>query len=161
MSDPKPTINITRGKKPQTSSTSRRDDGQAGSGVPDVASGLAEGVRAVWLAGLGAIATVEELSTKAFESLVEEGKAWEAQRVQQTSDRGGESRMQRFRKGGTEAMASLERCVRDEVNDMITQMGIPRREDVDALQDEVRQLSEKVNRLAELLDDRPADGSQG
>ena len=97
----------------------------------------------------------EELGAKTFETLVSEGKSWEAENAQSTptdAEDGGVSAMDQLRKGGAQAVASIERRVREEVSDMMTQMGVPRRQDVDALRNEVRQLSDKVDQLAETLD---------
>jgi poly(hydroxyalkanoate) granule-associated protein len=157
MSDSKPTINITRGKKPsKPASASSGKSSASEADAPSAGSGFAESVRTLWLAGLGAVSLAEDVGAKTFQSLVEEGKAWESQRERPTQnaapDDGPPSPVERLRKGGANAMASLERRVRDEVNDIITQVGIPRRQDVEALRDEVGQLSDKVDRLAEMLD---------
>ena len=154
MSDTTPSINITRGKKSEDELSSSTD----ASTMPDalsMASGLAEGARTIWLAGLGAVSMAEELGAKTFETLVSEGKSWEAENAQSTptdAEDGGVSAMDQLRKGGAQAVASIERRVREEVSDMMTQMGVPRRQDVDALRNEVRQLSDKVDQLAETLD---------
>jgi len=151
MSDSKPTINITRGRKESPPPS----DPPPAAG-PDVVSGLASGVRNVWLAGLGALSMAEELGTKTFDALVREGKSWESEQGMGSSAAGeSSSAMKQLREGSAEAVASLERRIRSEVSDMVTQMGIPRRQDVDALREEVSELSEKVDRLTETLDPDP------
>lgn len=168
MSDSKPTINITRGKKPsKPASASGGPSGKTSASeadAPSAGSGFAESVRTIWLAGLGAVSLAEDVGAKTFQSLVEEGKSWESQRERPTrnasSDDGLSSPVERLRKGGADAVASLERRVRDEVNAIITQVGIPRRQDVEALRDEVGQLSDKVDRLAEMLDQTHASDAE-
>ena len=159
MSDSKPTINITRGPKesPPPSEPSASTDA-------DAVSGIASSVRNVWLAGLGALSVAEELGTRTFDALVREGKSWEAEQGKDSlSADESPSTVQQLRKGSADAVATLERRIRSEVSDMVTQMGIPRRQDIDALREDVSQLSEKVDDLTEALaldrahDDEPMD----
>ena len=98
MSDDKPTINVTRGsrgkKSNKTSSTKSSTSGnrsRSSSALPsamEVAQGLAETTRNVWLAGLGAISMAEDAGTSAFNALVQEGKSWEQARRERTNARG-------------------------------------------------------------------------
>lgn len=152
MSDNKPTINITRGKKKREPKAETPSSGSSSliPGPMDVATGLATGARNLFLAGLGALSVAEEAGTQVFNMLVAEGKSWEQARAERT--RQAANTMKRMREEGAGAVASVESRVRNEVDQVLERVGVPTKDDMTSLRKEVNDLSEKVDRLAEALD---------
>jgi poly(hydroxyalkanoate) granule-associated protein len=119
---------------------------------------LAERGRDVWLAGLGALATVEEEGNKLFRRLVERGESFEKERRQELKAAGEEARRQR-----DEALAQLEEAgeetqslLLDTVNAALERFGVPTRNEVDRLSKKVETLSRQVDDLSEALSKRKA-----
>jgi len=84
MSDDGPKINVTRGKRADKEKKNKQaQSSSTAPGAMEVATGLAQRAREMWLAGLGALSLAEEAGTKVFDALVEEGKSWEEQRRKQ------------------------------------------------------------------------------
>lgn len=160
MSDDKsPKINVTRGKKERSNSRKSSDGTSSGSELPGamaVASGLARSARNLWLAGLGALSVAEEAGTQVFDALVEEGKSWEQER-RETTERTAE-KVQQLTTDGTKAVEAVEEQVRNEVNDVLQQLGVPHRDDVEDLRDQVDALSEKLDALADTISEEQNSG---
>jgi poly(hydroxyalkanoate) granule-associated protein len=158
MSDDKsPKINVTRGKKKRSKKKSSKKS--AGSDLPgamEVASGLARRARNMWLAGLGALSVAEEAGTQVFNALVEEGKSWEQERRKTTQQTA--KQVQSITEEGTQAVEAVEQRVRDEVNDALKQIGVPHRDDVQELRDQVDALSEKMDALADAVAEKQNSG---
>jgi poly(hydroxyalkanoate) granule-associated protein len=152
MSDDKsPKINVTRGKKKRSKKKSSKKK-SAGSDLPgamEMASGLARRARNMWLAGLGALSVAEEAGTQVFNALVEEGKSWEQERRKKTERTA--KQVQNLTEEGTQAIEAVEQRVRTEVNDALKQIGVPRRDDVQELRDQVDALSKKMDALADAV----------
>jgi poly(hydroxyalkanoate) granule-associated protein len=151
--DQKPKINVTRGKKKRKKKSSRKNtSGTDLPGAMEVASGLARRARNMWLAGLGALSVAEEAGTQVFNALVEEGKSWEQERRKQTEQTA--KQVQTLTEEGADAIEAVEERVRDEVNDVLHRMGVPRRDDIDELRDQVNALAEKMDRLADAVSEK-------
>ena len=157
MSNDKPTINVTRGsrgKKSSTPTTSSSKKQAASSSLPsamDVAQGLAETTRRMWLAGLGALSMAEEAGTSAFNALVDEGKSWEQARRERTD--AVSKQVKRLADESADAASAVEDRVRTEIDNALSRVGVPSRDDIDDLRDQVNDLHEKVDRLANALHD--------
>jgi poly(hydroxyalkanoate) granule-associated protein len=111
--------------------------------------------RDVWLAGLGALATVEEEGTKAFNNLVERGKGFEAEGRKQI-----EAAISNASKQGDEAISEVENAgegareyIFNTVDRALDRFGVATRKEVDKLSDQVGELSEKVDALTKSLQD--------
>lgn len=153
MSDKKtqPTISVTRGRKERPK---KEKQTQTPSLLPDpmqVVSGVAQGARSLWLAGLGAVSMAEDAGTKAFNALVDEGKSWEQTRRERTA--AAARRVKQLRDDSTQAVGAVEERVRAELDDVLERVGVPSQDDMDTLRSEVNALSEKVERLAKALQD--------
>lgn len=149
--DNSPKINVTRGKKKRSKKKSSRKK-SAGSDLPgamEMASGLARRAREMWLAGLGALSVAEEAGTQVFNALVEEGKSWEQERRKKTQQTA--KQVQSITEEGAQAVEAVEQRVRTEVNDALKQIGVPRRDDVQELRDQVDALSKKMDALADAV----------
>lgn len=115
--------------------------------VNQVQEDVLESARKVWLAGLGAVSTLEEGTTSLFEQLVEQG--------QQVSSRGkqeldkarnkveGELGKARTRVEGTlgEVGGRFDR----QVSDALHRLGIPTRKEIQALTRRVEELTTQVD----------------
>jgi poly(hydroxyalkanoate) granule-associated protein len=118
--------------------------------------------RDVWLAGLGALATVEEEGTKLFNRLVDRGKSFEDERRQQIEEVAEQAEQQ-----GEEALAQLEQVGEESrsmltrtVNDAMERFGVPTREEVDRLSDRVERLTEQVDKLARAVSTEHGDAKE-
>ena len=114
--------------------------------------------RDVWLAGLGALATVEEEGNKLYNRLVERGKEFEKERREELKTASENVREQR-----DEALAQIEEASEetqslliDTVNTALERFGVPTRNEVDRLSKKVGKLSRQVDRLSESLSKRTA-----
>jgi poly(hydroxyalkanoate) granule-associated protein len=127
----------------------------------DLPAELSERGREIWLAGLGALARVEEEGEKIFKNLVERGEEFEGRGRKQIESALEEISDQQKRatktfgdvtKGFTDAAESVERAVSNTVTDTLGRMGIPRRDEVEELSGKVGQLSEKLDALQAMLE---------
>jgi poly(hydroxyalkanoate) granule-associated protein len=175
MSDDKPTINVTRGRRDKRNGDKRNGDkrngtrsghrrrrpegdpagGAAGGAslVPslsDVTAAVTQGVQTVWWAGLGTLSMAEEAGTQVFNALVEEGRSWEAARRERTRE--AARRVQQMGRGGVDAAEALEERVRQEVDEVLRRVGVPSRDDLDDLRGQVDDLSQRIDRLATILE---------
>jgi poly(hydroxyalkanoate) granule-associated protein len=116
---------------------------------------LTERGREVWLAGLGALATVEEEGTKLFNRLVDRGQKFEEERRHEL-----EEATETVREQSDEAISQLEEAgeetqsmLTETVNSALERFGVPTRKEVDDLADKVDHLSKQVENLADHLAD--------
>ncbi len=117
--------------------------------------------RDVWLAGLGALATVEEEGTKLFNRLVDRGKNFEEERKEELEAASETAREQR-----DEALAQIEEAgeetrtlLTETVNTALERFGVPSRTEFERLSDKVDALSQKVEDLADTLSDQASNPS--
>jgi len=160
--DDGPKINVTRGKRKRKkkdgdSSRKKSSSGSQLPGAMEVASGLARSARNMWLAGLGALSVAEEAGTQVFNALVEEGKSWEQARRERTEQTA--EQVQQFTQEGTRAVEAVEERVRDEVDEMLQRIGVPRRDDLEELRDQVDALAEKMDQLSDAVSKRSEEES--
>jgi len=111
--------------------------------------------RDVWLAGLGALATVEEEGTKLFNRLVDRGQKFEEERREEIEAASEKAREQR-----DEALEQIEEAseetrtlLTDTVNQALERFGVPTRSEVDRLSEKVERLSTQVDELTDALAD--------
>jgi poly(hydroxyalkanoate) granule-associated protein len=109
--------------------------------------------RDVWLAGLGALATVEEEGSKLFKRLVDRGEEFEKERREELQAASEKAREQR-----DEALAQIEEAgeetqslLMETVNTALERFGVPTRNEVDRLSEKVEKLSEQVDDLSTTL----------
>jgi len=161
MSDDKPKITVTRGKRNERSK--RREKASAGDrlssglslpGPGAVVSGFVRGVRTAWWAGLGLLDVTRSAGAQVFEALVEEGKSWEQVQRERREQRAEQVR--RLTEEGDMVEAAEER-IRDEVNEALRRIGAPHRDEVDALRDQIDALNAKVARLRDAVSDAQAE----
>lgn len=123
---------------------------------------LTESGRNIWLAGLGALATVEEEGSKLFNRFVERGKDFEERRQQDLEEvyqRATSETVQMGERAAeaaeevTEAGTSAQRTLMGAVTETMDRLGVPTRSRVDTLSEQVEDLSRKVEELTRLLDE--------
>ncbi|HHP7239967.1 phasin family protein [Longibacter sp.] len=109
--------------------------------------------RDVWLAGLGALATVEEEGSKAFNTLVERGKDYESKGRKQI-----ESAISTASKQRDEAISEVEDAsegareyIFNTVDRALDRFGVATRSELDKLEGQVGRLTQKVDALTKAL----------
>lgn len=117
--------------------------------------------RDVWLAGLGALATVEEEGTKLFNRLVDRGKEFEEERKDELESASEKAREQR-----DEALAQIEEAgeetrtlLTDTISAALERFGVPSRTEFEQLSDKVDALSQQVENLTETLSEQSTSPS--
>lgn len=121
----------------------------------DLQKELADRSRDIWLAGLGAVATVEEEGSKMFSRLVERGKEYEsmsAKQIKELTERATEQQkkaIQRAEETTTAAQSAVARAI-DQAFD---RFGVPTRSEVDDLSQKVEKLSKQIETLSQHLED--------
>lgn len=117
---------------------------------------LANRGREVWLAGLGALATVEEEGTKLFNRLVDRGQRFENERradLEAASEKAREQREEtiaQLEEAGEETRSALTNAV----HSALERMGVPSQQEVDRLAEKVDALSNQVEELTTTLSQR-------
>jgi poly(hydroxyalkanoate) granule-associated protein len=155
----KPRINVTRGKKRRTRKRRSSDSSTSGGLLPgpmEVASGLVRGARTLWWAGLGALSVAREAGATMFDALVEEGKSWEQAQRERTEKTARQ--VEELSKKGARTVETVEKQVRGEVHEALHRLGVPHRDDVDALRDQIDVLAGRVDRLADTIAEETRDG---
>jgi poly(hydroxyalkanoate) granule-associated protein len=114
---------------------------------------LSQRGREVWLAGLGALATVEEEGSKLFGNLVDRGKEFEQERRTEL-----EKATQKAREQRDEALSQLEEAGEETqsllfntINSALERFGVPNQTEIDRLSNKVDKLSQQVDALADAL----------
>ena len=119
---------------------------------------LTSRAREIWLAGLGALARLEEEGDKVFRTLVERGASYEKKRRKQFDEATGSLRKQQesFTKDVTkqfeEAAESVEKMMSTTLNETFSRLGIPTQGEVKDLSAKVGDLSAKLDKLSQALD---------
>jgi len=134
-------------------SAETRASGKASSAPERLQDELTERGRDVWLAGLGALATVEEEGTKLFNRLVDRGQQFEEKRRHEL-----EEATEKVREQSDEAISQIEEAgeetqsmLSNSINAALERFGVPTRNEVDDLAGKVDHLSQQVEALAESL----------
>lgn len=114
--------------------------------------------RQIWLAGLGAFARAQEEGGKVFDALVEEGQAVDAQMKRAVTEKTGQM------KGGIEAVkdkvgeirdkaaggwSKLEEVFQARVARALGRLGVPTRDDIQQLFQQVELLTQNIQELSQ------------
>jgi poly(hydroxyalkanoate) granule-associated protein len=112
--------------------------------------GIMESAQQIWLAGLGAFAKAQAEGGKLFDTLVKEGGAIERKTRKFTDSkvhevRGAvESGVGAARQRATDTWDRLEKVFEDRVSRSLSRLGVPGRQDMDALAARVEELARSV-----------------
>ncbi len=117
------------------------------------ARSLVESAQQIWMAGLGAFGRAQEEGTKLFESLVKEGASLEqitrkfaTSRVDSARD-AVESTVTQVKERAADAWEKLERVFEERVARALQRLGVPGRDEMEALLERVEELNRSVRKL--------------
>lgn len=124
---------------------------------------LGEKAREVWLAGLGALATVEEEGSKLFKNLVNRGQDLENRGSKTVEDLSGEI---------SEGYKNLESQVKDTfekasegidetVSNLARTVGVPTRDEIKDLNTKLDELTKKVDQLSKKVEGSGSSSGSG
>jgi poly(hydroxyalkanoate) granule-associated protein len=119
----------------------------------DKAKSLLDTAQQIWMAGVGALGRAQEEGTKLFEGLVREGLALEQKtrsfatgRVDTARD-AVESTVAQVKERATDTWDKLEKVFEDRVSRALGKLGVPGRDEMQALLDRVEELNRQVRKL--------------
>lgn len=115
---------------------------------------LAERGRDVWLAGLGALATVEEEGSKLFTRLIERGKKYEntsSKQIKELAERVTEQQKKAVERA-EETTSAAQSALENSVDKALERFGVPTRSEVNDLSDKVDKLSKQIDQLSKHLE---------
>lgn len=123
-----------------------------------LAHNVREFARQIWLAGLGAFARAQDEGSKFFETLVQEGQAVDA-RMKKAADETVEpmksevktmkGKVEEMRERATGAWNKLEEVFQARVARALHRLGVPTREDIQQLFQQVEVLSRNIQELTQ------------
>ncbi len=122
----------------------------------DMQKELADRGRDVWLAGLGALATVEEEGSKLFARLVERGKEYEnlsAKQVKELTERVSEQQKKAIEQA-EETTTAAQSAVANTMDKALERFGVPTRSEVTDLSEKVDLLSKQIDTLSKNLEEQ-------
>ncbi len=119
-----------------------------------IVESLSGRAREVWLAGLGALASVEQEGTKVFKSLVDKGEDFEKR---------GKDQIDEIYSDVSEKYKEIEGKVKSKFNkaedeldenlqELIHKMGVPTQDEIKELTTQVEKLVKKVDALSKKVD---------
>jgi poly(hydroxyalkanoate) granule-associated protein len=121
--------------------------------APEKSRKLLESAQQIWMAGLGAFGRAQEEGTKLFEGLVREGMALEQKtrsfatgKVDVARD-AVESTVATVRGRAADTWDRLEKVFEDRVSRALGKLGVPGRDEMQALLDRVEDLNRAVRKL--------------
>jgi poly(hydroxyalkanoate) granule-associated protein len=115
---------------------------------------LADRGRDVWLAGLGALATVEEEGTKLFNRLLERGKEYESassEQIKELRERMSEQQQKAVERA-EETTTAAQSALANTVDKALERFGVPTRSEVSELSEKVDKLSKQIDRLSKNIE---------
>jgi len=114
---------------------------------------LSESAQQVWLAGVGAFGRAQAEGTKLFEGLVKEGLSLEQTARKFAGGRADavrdavENRVGQARERAADTWDKLEKVFEDRVQRALTKLGVPGRDDLNALIDRVDALNAELRKV--------------
>ena len=135
----------------------RKTKTRTGSTPGDSGDVLRDSAQKIWLAGLGALERARTDGPRMFETLVEQGRNMGARAVGAADEALKALREGRY--SGAD-LQKLERLLEERVSGSLSRLGIMTQREVDALRDEVRELSERMRRMSG-LDATPSRARKG
>lgn len=157
MSDDKPKITVTRGKRNERSnrrkkSSSKNKSQSSGLGLPGpgaIIAGALRGAHNAWWASLGLIAVARDAGSQVFNALVEEGKSWEQAERKRREEQASQVRQWAEERDAVEV---VEERVRTEVNNALRRVGVPHRDDIEDLREQIDALSDRLERITQSVE---------
>ncbi|TKR33391.1 poly(hydroxyalcanoate) granule associated protein [Luteimonas gilva] len=118
-----------------------------------LSSTLSESAQQIWLAGVGAFGRAQAEGTKLFEGLVKEGLSLEQTARKFAGGRADavrdavENRVGQARERAADTWDKLEKVFEDRVQRALTKLGVPGRDDLNALIDRVDALNAELRKV--------------
>lgn len=110
--------------------------------------------REVWLAGLGALASVEEEGNKVFSKLVDKGTEFEKRGKKQIDELYNDA-SERYREVESKVKSKFSKAedeLDENIQELIHKMGVPTKEEISELTSQVEKLVKKVDTLSKKVD---------
>lgn len=125
---------------------------KSGTGAPpgDAQGKLRESAQHIWMAGLGAFSRAQVQGSKLFDSLIREGQTIESKTRHFTSGRAHEVRdrmentVGNVKERAADTWDRLEKVFEDRVSRALTRLGVPGRDEMQALVQRVEDLNRSV-----------------
>lgn len=125
---------------------------KAGASEPkyDAQGKLLESAQQIWMAGLGAFARAQDQGSKLFDALIREGQTIESRTRHFTSGKADvvrdkvENTVSNVKERAADTWDRLEKVFEDRVSRSLTRLGVPGREEMQALIDRVEALNRSV-----------------
>ena len=126
--------------------------------VSELQDGVVEGSRDIWLAGLGALATVEEEGNKVFDGLVDKGKERESKGKKQI-----EGAIDNLKKKREDVSSTFEGGISNlekQLSSVFERFGVPSKKEMESLASKVDTLNKNVQALAKKMDKQEKEDSK-
>ena len=139
-------------KKAAKKATGSRSKADAQQQAEHLSKTLSESAQQIWLAGVGAFARAQAEGTKLFDALIKEGMTLEQTARKFTGGQADvvrdviESRVGQARERASDTWDRLEKVFEERVNRALVKLGVPGRDDLNALSDRVDALSAELRR---------------
>jgi poly(hydroxyalkanoate) granule-associated protein len=111
----------------------------------EIQNDLMDSAHKIWLAGLGAVAMAEQEGGKLFKSLIEKGQALESRGKEHVEKAKGA--MSGVKTVAESYWETLERTIDDKMTGVIHRLGVPTKEEIEALTKKVQDLSTSIDKL--------------
>jgi poly(hydroxyalkanoate) granule-associated protein len=133
--------------------------------VKKTTGSITDTAREIWLAGLGALAAVEEEGSKFYSNLVDKGAEFEKKGKKQVDEfyKDVNDKYKDLEKRIADTYGKAEDKVEDNMAQLVKKMGVPSREEVKELSSKVEKLMKKVDELSKKMNEsekQPAKGSK-
>lgn len=144
----KPKLKRKAGSTNDASSSTRSNEGMGAR-----SSVLLESAQQIWAAGIGAFNRAQAEGGKLFETLVREGMSLEQRTRQMASGRmdtardAVETTVSSVRERAQDTWDKLEKVFEERVSRSLNRLGVPGRDEMQALLDRVEELNREVRRL--------------
>ena len=142
-------------KKTAHKSSARKSTANAGSGKAQaerLGKSITESAQQIWLAGMGAFNRAQAEGGKLFESLVRDGLSLEQTARKFTGGRADfvrdavEGKVGQARERAADTWDKLEKVFEDRVQRALVKLGVPGRDDLNALTDRVERLTAELRK---------------
>ena len=146
-------------KKTSTRKPAKKAKAKAGAGsaaqAERLGKSISESAQQIWLAGMGAFKRTQAEGSKLFESLVRDGLSLEQSVRKLTGTRADamrgavETGVDQARERASDTWDRLEKVFEERVQRALVKLGVPGRDDLNALSNRVERLTNEVRKLAE------------
>ena len=140
-------------KLKKTAKTSARKSSTARKAQPErISKSITESAQQIWLAGMGAFNRAQAEGGKLFESLVRDGLSLEQTARKLAGNRANvvrdvvEGRVGQARERAVDTWDKLEKVFEDRVQRALVKLGVPGRDDLNALTQRVERLTEELRK---------------